>query len=74
MNGLGSRTFQISGVEMKAESGITPPPRALPRHMMSGATSQCSTAKNLLVRPMPVCTSSAIKSTPKREHISRSGQ
>ena len=71
MNGLGSSTFQISGVDMNAESGMTPPPRALPRHMMSGTTSQCSTANILPVRPMPVWTSSAIRSTPKRLQVSR---
>src|SRR5687768_18192798 len=51
MNGFGSSTFQISGVDMKAESGITPPPRALPRHRMSGTTSQCCTANIFPVRP-----------------------
>ena len=64
MNGFGSSTFQISGVDMNADSGITPPPSALPRQRMSGTTSQCSTANILPVRPMPVCTSSAISSTP----------
>ena len=64
MNGFVSSTLQILGVEMKAERGITPPPIALPRHMMSGTTSQWSTPKSFPVRPRPVCTSSAIRSAP----------
>ena len=64
MNGFVSSTSQIFGVDMKAESGMTPPPSALPRHMMSGTTFQWSTPNILPVRPRPVCTSSAIRSTP----------
>lgn len=64
MKGFPSSTPQMRGVETKAESGMTPPPSALPRHMMSGTTFQCSTPKTLPVRPMPVCTSSAISSAP----------
>ncbi len=64
MNGLLSSTPQILGVEMKADSGMTPPPMALPRHMMSGTTPQWSTPKSLPVRPRPVWTSSAIRSVP----------
>ena len=64
MKGLFSSTAQIFGVEMKAESGMTPPPIALPRHMMSGTTPQWSTPKSLPVRPSPVWTSSAIRSVP----------
>ena len=33
-------------------------------HTMSGSTPQCSTARNLPVRPRPVCTSSATSSAP----------
>ena len=43
MIGLGIITSQTSGVAMNAESGMTPPPSDLPRHMMSGTTSQWST-------------------------------
>ncbi len=64
MKGFVSRTLQIFGVETKAESGITPPPRALPRQRMSGTTPQWSTPNILPVRPSPVWTSSAIRSVP----------
>ena len=49
---------------MKAESGMTPPPIALPRHMMSGTTPQWSTPNSLPVRPSPVWTSSAMSRVP----------
>ena len=66
-----SSTFQILGVEMKAESGMTPPPSALPRHMMSGTVSQWSTPNILPVRPSPVWTSSAISRAPYSSHALR---
>ncbi len=56
---------------MNAESGITPPPMDLPRHMMSGTTFQWSTPQSLPVRPMPVWISSAMRSAPYWVHSSR---
>ena len=46
------------GDAMKAESGMTPPPRDFPRHMMSGTTPYGSSADQVPVRPAPVSTSS----------------
>src|SRR3546814_3508688 len=43
--------------------GIDPPVSPLDRHMMSGETPACSQAKSVPVRPHPVITSSAMKST-----------
>src|SRR5579883_2602392 len=63
INGLLLKTLQILGVDMNAPMGITPPPRAFAEVIMSGTTSQCSTPQSLPVRPIPVCTSSAISST-----------
>ena len=40
INGLGSIHSQILAVEKKADMGTTPPPRALPRQRISGATCQ----------------------------------
>ena len=36
MKGFGSITLQIFAVEKKPLQATTPPPRALPKHMMSG--------------------------------------
>ena len=71
MTGFGIRTSQISGVETNADSGITPPPIDLPRHMMSGSTFQWSTAHSFPVLPMPVWISSAMSSAPYSVQSSR---
>ena len=71
MIGLGIITSQISGGAMKAESGMTPPPIDLPRHMMSGTVPVWSTPQSVPVRPMPVWISSAMRSAPYRVHSSR---
>jgi hypothetical protein len=52
--GFGTSASQMDGVEMNADKGITPPPRAFPRHMMSGTTFQWSIPQSLPVLPMPV--------------------
>src|SRR3546814_2641384 len=51
--------------------GIDPPVSPLDRHMMSGETPACSQAKSVPVRPHPVITSSAMKSTSCAAQISR---
>lgn len=51
-----------SSVHSTAPTGTNPPDNALETVMMSGVNPQCSWAKNLPVRPRPVCTSSATKS------------
>ncbi len=59
------------GLATIAPIGITPPPSAFAKHRISGTTFSCSTANILPVRPMPVCTSSTMSSTPFRSQISR---
>ena len=71
MIGLGIITSQTVGFAMNAESGMTPPPSDLPRHMMSGTTFQWSTPHSLPVRPMPVWISSAMSSAPYLVHAAR---
>ncbi len=56
---------------MKQPTGMTAPPSALPMVMMSGATPQCSMPHRVPVRPMPVCTSSAMNRMPHSSQISR---
>ena len=62
-----STTFFVA---MTAPSGAYPLERPLAAIRMSGAMSQCSMAKFLPVRPMPVMTSSAISRTPWRRQTS----
>mmetsp|Transcript_47258 Transcript_47258/g.156665 ORF Transcript_47258/g.156665 Transcript_47258/m.156665 type:complete len:356 (+) Transcript_47258:303-1370(+) len=57
--------------ERTAETGYTPPERALPSTSRSGFTSSWSTASMRPVRQSPVCTSSAIISTRCLVHSSR---
>ena len=40
IKGFGSRQDQISALEKKPDIGTTPPPSALPKQMISGATPQ----------------------------------
>ena len=70
-NGLSNSTEKTSSVAIVAPIGITPPPRALARHIMSGCTFSCSQANILPVRPIPVCTSSKISSAPNSSHSLR---
>ena len=63
--------WKTRSVTTMLPQGITAPPKALPMVMMSGATSQLSTPQSLPVRPMPVCTSSAMKTTSHSVQISR---
>jgi hypothetical protein len=64
MKGLGYIIgCQISSVEQAAPIGITPPPKDLAAARMSGVMFQWSKPHSLPVRPMPVCTSSAISNT-----------
>ncbi len=51
-----------------APIGTKPPDSALATVTMSGCTPSCSKAKNLPVRPMPVCTSSQISKAPCRRN------
>jgi hypothetical protein len=46
--------FHILAVAKNADMGTTPPPRALPKHMISGVTFQWSTPKMAPVLPNPV--------------------
>jgi hypothetical protein len=55
---------------MKPPNG-TPLAMPLAVQMMSGSTPQCSIAHQRPVRPMPVCTSSAISKMPCLSHNSR---
>ena len=71
MYGFSMRGSKTSGVDVKQPTGITAPPSALPMVMMSGATPQCSIPHSVPVRPMPVCTSSAMNRTPHLSQISR---
>src|SRR5712691_9931387 len=64
---MASVTFWLA---ITAPKGAYPLERHFADTRMSGATSQCSTAKLRPVRPMPVITSSAISSTPWRPQIS----
>ena len=54
---------------MIAPKGITPPPSALAQAIRSGFTSSWFTPNQAPVRPIPVCTSSAIKSAPLASQI-----
>ena len=71
MYGFSYMVENTSSVAMKLPMGMTAPPSALPMVMMSGATPQCSIPQSVPVRPMPVCTSSAMSRTPHLSQISR---
>ncbi len=71
MYGFSNIASKTSGVAMKLPTGMTAPPRALPMVMMSGGQSQCSMPQSVPVRPMPVCTSSTMSSTPHLSQTSR---
>ena len=60
-----------SSLVRAADTGKTPPPRALPRVRMSGFTPSQSHADRLPVRPRPDCTSSAIQRTLYLVHKAR---
>ena len=53
----------ISSSARTADTGKTPPDKALPRIRISGRTPSKSHASNFPVRAIPVCTSSAINNT-----------
>src|SRR5690606_16815246 len=59
----GSNPFAASSVASIAPMG-TPPPKPLAKVQMSALTPYCSAAKNVPVRPTPVCTSSRMSSNP----------
>ena len=59
----GFMVSMISSSARTAEMGSTPPDSALPIVIMSGRMPSWSHANMRPVRPMPVCTSSATKST-----------
>ena len=72
ISGFSENTFShTDAVPMVAPIGMTPPPSCLASVMMSGATPSWSQANIAPVRPMQVCTSSAIMSAPVRSHASR---
>ena len=63
-NGASINPFQAASVPITEPMGIMPPPRALATAIRSGFAPSCSTPNQVPVRPIPVCTSSAISSAP----------